>query len=213
MVHDRANWRMKVLACRSGAGRGCMALACLDGPAAHAQSIMRSPNINIGARIPSIDREHRRQGGYRTRTGRSPRLRPGCSGAYRDSDGGCSDQPVTSTDGGTAVRRIGPRPEPKQWPAPQCRADALDLRTVAGRNRGRDRRLAVRRSGRRTGAASRPGASGIAEFSADRRHHRPVPHHRPPLGRRRQAANSPPRPAFARCSRTSVICCRSRRRH
>ena len=29
-------------------------------------------------------------------------------------------------------------------------------------------------------------ASGIAEFSADRRHHRPVPHHRPPLGRDRQ---------------------------
>ena len=78
-------------------------------------------------------------------------------------------------------------------------------------NRGRDRRLAVRRAGRRTGAASRSGAAAIAEFPADRRHHRPVPHHRPPLGRTPQAANLPPKPAFARCSRTSAMCCRTRR--
>ena len=50
----------------------------------------------------------------------------------------------------------------------------------------------------------------IAEFSADRRDHRPVPHHRPPLGGDRRAANSPPTPAFARCSRTSVTSCRTR---
>jgi len=29
--------------------------ACLDGSAVHAQSIMRSPSINIGSRIPTIN--------------------------------------------------------------------------------------------------------------------------------------------------------------
>ena len=54
------------------------------------------------------------------------------------------------------------------------------------RNRGRDRRRADRCAGRRTGAAPQACAPAVAEFSAGRRHHRPVPHHRPPLDRDRQ---------------------------
>ena len=32
-----------------------LALACLDGPAVHAQGLMRSPSINIELRIPNIN--------------------------------------------------------------------------------------------------------------------------------------------------------------
>jgi hypothetical protein len=97
---------------------------------------MRSPNLNIGARIPSINptvaprvnpdiagrvvsrADGPRPGGIITHVTRStprigvtsmlpyarysPNLYPACNYAYRDSDGECRDQPVTSTDGGGA---------------------------------------------------------------------------------------------------------------
>ena len=56
MVHDRAKWRMK----RPGAALARTAViaalvACFVASAVHAQSIMRSPNLNIGPRInPSV---------------------------------------------------------------------------------------------------------------------------------------------------------------
>ena len=66
----------------------------------------------------------------------------------------------------------------------------------AERIRGRNRRRAVARGRRCAGAPPWPGADRVAEFPADRRHHRPVPHHRSPAGghgaprvrRRRQRA-------------------------
>lgn len=73
-------------------------LAFLGSPSALAQSIMRSPTINIPSRIPSINPNIT----ARAVTGvgeNSPRVRTPCGAAYREASGDCSDQPVTSSDG------------------------------------------------------------------------------------------------------------------
>jgi hypothetical protein len=107
-----------------------VALGYLGAPAVQAQSFMRSPSINIGSRIPSLnptvgpriapniagrvvtsaDRGPRISAAARaaSRIGvrtlpyvrYSPNLYPACSYAYRDSDGECRDQLVISSDGG-----------------------------------------------------------------------------------------------------------------
>src|SRR5258705_7267430 len=107
MAHDRVNWRVK-------AGRAALALtvaalpfAYQGGSAVQAQSIMRSPNLNIQSRIPTINPTVPRidpniAGRAVTAIARTPNLRtyPACSYAYRNSDGECSNKPVLSTDGG-----------------------------------------------------------------------------------------------------------------
>jgi subtilisin family serine protease len=68
---------------------------------------MRSPNLNIGARVPTMStvapRINPNVGGLAVtgidRTS-NLRTRPACSYAYRDADGGCSGQPGASTGGG-----------------------------------------------------------------------------------------------------------------
>jgi len=67
--------------------------------AALAQSIMRSPSINIPSRIHNINPNlaGRAVNGV---GGNGLRVRPPCSAAYRESNGDCSDRPVASTDGG-----------------------------------------------------------------------------------------------------------------
>jgi subtilisin family serine protease len=68
---------------------------------------MRSPNLNIQSRIPTINPTVPRidpniAGRAVTAIARTPNLRtyPACSYAYRNSDGECSNKPVLSTDGG-----------------------------------------------------------------------------------------------------------------
>ena len=70
---------------------------------------MRSPNLNIQSRIPTINPTVPRidpniAGRAVTRIARTPNLRtfPACSYAYRNSDGECSGKPVLSTDSGGA---------------------------------------------------------------------------------------------------------------
>ncbi|HMI00047.1 MAG TPA: peptidase, partial [Bradyrhizobium sp.] len=97
MVHDRANWRSKTRRAALALTVAALPFACLDGASVYAQSIMRSPNLNIGSRIPSINstvmpRIDPNIANLRTR--------PACSYAYRDSNGECSDRPVSSADGG-----------------------------------------------------------------------------------------------------------------
>ena len=141
MVHDPVNWRMTARRAAMALISAAPAFVCLDGSAAHAQSIMRSPSINIGARIPTINpnigppvgvvvaprvnpsiagravtgvgRTTARISGMTMRSASqigvrslpyvrySPNLYPACAYAYRDSDGACLDQPVTSADGGS----------------------------------------------------------------------------------------------------------------
>jgi hypothetical protein len=108
MIHHGASWRTK--AWRVGLVLAAAALpsAYFVGPAVQAQSIMRSPNLNIGARVPTMTTVTPRinpniAGTAVTgidRTGPNLRTRPACSYAYRDADGGCSGQPGSSGGGG-----------------------------------------------------------------------------------------------------------------
>src|SRR3982074_1261858 len=102
MVHDRASRRIKMRRALLALISAALPFAYFDGSAVQAQSIMRSPSINVGSRIPTINptvtpRINSNIAGTAVTTiGRtSPNLRtyPGCSHAYRDSDGQCRDQP------------------------------------------------------------------------------------------------------------------------
>ena len=122
MIQNGASWRMKMR-------RGALALIAAMLPLASfgsspglAQSIMRTPNLNLTSRVPTIrpnlaartnpNVTARVNHDIRTRinpnvAGRAVtsvgvstlRIRPPCSYAYRESSGDCSDQPVTSGDG------------------------------------------------------------------------------------------------------------------
>src|SRR5512143_3381772 len=132
MIDDRTNWRMTARRVALALTAAAFPVACLNGPAVHAQAFMRSPSINIESRLPSINptvaprinpniagrvvtgagRTMPRIGATTLRSASqigvrslpfvhySPNLYPACSYAYRDSDGECLDQPVTSADGG-----------------------------------------------------------------------------------------------------------------
>ncbi len=103
MVHDPANWRIKARRAALALPLAALPFAYLDGAAVHAQSIMRSPSLNIGSRVPSISVAPRIDPNIAGRAvvgiGRTtPNLKTyqGCS--Y--SDGGCKGKLDTSTDGG-----------------------------------------------------------------------------------------------------------------
>ena len=138
---------------RTALGFAVVALpfAYFDGSAAHAQSIMHSPSINIPSRIPTINPtvtpripiinptvtpriDPNIAGTAVTGIGRTtPNLRtsPACSYAYRGSDGECGDQPVSSANGGgtggssAKSKNSGPRRNTAQ-------TAALNLRTIGG---------------------------------------------------------------------------------
>ena len=140
MVHDCASWRMKTRRAAVALVVAALPFAYFDGSAVHAQSIMRSPNLNIQSRIPTLNPtitpriDPNIAGTAITGIGRTtPNLRtsPACSYAYRGSDGECGDKPVSSADGaggtgGSAAKNknSGPRRNIAQT--------ALNLRTVAG---------------------------------------------------------------------------------
>jgi hypothetical protein len=116
--------------------------AYFDGSAVHAQSIMRSPNLNIQSRIPTINPtitpriDPNIAGTLITGIGRTtPNLRtsPACSYAYRGSDGECGDKPVSSADGAGAGGTGGSAAKNKNsGPRRNIAQTALNLRTVAG---------------------------------------------------------------------------------
>jgi len=116
--HDRANWRIKF----QRAACAVAAVATVAAPAAHAQAMIRGPNLNIAPRVnPHVDANI--AGHVATSVGRappavrtpsltsrlairpafptlrtSPNLYPACGGASRSSDGECAD--VLASDGG-----------------------------------------------------------------------------------------------------------------
>ena len=55
MVHDPEEWRMRTRRTALVLMSAVVSLAYFDAAAVHAQSIMRSPSINIGSRIPTIN--------------------------------------------------------------------------------------------------------------------------------------------------------------
>jgi hypothetical protein len=122
MIHDRAKGRMTMRRAVLTLIAAILPLAPFAGSAAHAQSIMRSPSINIQSRVPSINptvaphidpvvapridpvvapRIDPNLAGRAVTGlgGNTSRLRSGCSYAYRDSSGDCSDQPVADGSG------------------------------------------------------------------------------------------------------------------
>ncbi len=132
MIHQRADWRMKIRRTAWILVAAALPLACFDVSTVQAQSIMRTPNLNVGARIgPSNIARVDPNIGDRAVLGTS-RLTTtsGCTAAYRTSDGGCSSVPVSSSDGGgtgSASRKTkttSPRRDGVQA--------ALDLSTVPG---------------------------------------------------------------------------------
>src|SRR6266404_7308328 len=109
MVYDRANWRVKARRAALALTVAALPFAYLGGSAVQSQSAMRSTNLNIQSRIPTITPtvvpriDPNSAGRAVTGIARTPNLRtyPACSYAYRNSDGECSNKPVLSTDGGS----------------------------------------------------------------------------------------------------------------
>jgi subtilisin family serine protease len=121
MVHDLANWLIGMRRTALTLTAAALSFAYPDVPAAHAQSVMRSPNLNIQSRMPAINptvttrinptiaggpvgiaRTPPRIGPTLPNARFSPNLSPACSYAHRDSSGECQDKPVSSSDGGGA---------------------------------------------------------------------------------------------------------------
>jgi hypothetical protein len=150
MIHDCANWRTKMRRAALVAVASYLSLAYLDGFAVRAQSAMRMPNINVGARVPSINPtvaptiaptiapavthiDPSIAGRAVTGLGRTtPNLRTyqACSYAYRDSNGECTGQPITSANGsgnGGASGK-GKNGGPRRNSQPQV---AVDTRAIA----------------------------------------------------------------------------------
>jgi len=89
MVHEFANWRMTARRTAIALVAAAPALICLDGSAVHAQSIMRSPSINIESRIPTINPTV------------APRVDPNIAVRTVTTNGG-----TTSRIGGMTVRSV-----------------------------------------------------------------------------------------------------------
>jgi subtilisin family serine protease len=111
--------------------------AYLYGPAVQAQSIMRSPNLSVGARIPTINptvtpRIDPNIAGRAVGSGSPTGLRtyPGCNPADRNSDGGCGGQSVSSADGGGT----GGTPHKTKNGSPRSNGvqTVVNLRTITG---------------------------------------------------------------------------------
>ena len=154
MVHDRANWRVKTRRAALALTVAVLPFAYLGCPALQAQSIMRSPNLNIQPRIPTINPTVVPRIDPNIAGRMTPNLRtyPACSYAYRNSDGECSSKPVLSTDGGGTAGSGGNGGasgknkdlEQKQRSAAHCCADSTQPAYDHRRDRRRDRQLAVR---------------------------------------------------------------------
>lgn len=100
MIHDGANWRMKARRAALPLIVAVLPIAALGGSAVRAQNMVRSPNLNISSRIPSINTVPRIDTNIAGRTTPNLRTSSGCGYAYRDSSGECQDRPVVSTGGG-----------------------------------------------------------------------------------------------------------------
>jgi hypothetical protein len=141
MAHDRVNWRVKMRRAALALTVAALPFAYQGGSAVQAQSIMRSPNLNIQSRIPTINPTVPRidpniAGRAVTGIARTPNLRtyPACSYAYRNSDGECSDKPVLSTDGGGSGGASGKNKDKNKSSGPRriVAQTALNQGTVAG---------------------------------------------------------------------------------
>jgi subtilisin family serine protease len=116
MVDDRENWRITARCAALALTAAALPFVCFGGSVVRAQSIMRSPNINIESRTISVNPALAPRiapnivSGAAAGAGRiTPNLKTyqACSYANRDSKGECSDQPVTSSDGSASSGKKG----------------------------------------------------------------------------------------------------------
>ena len=124
MVHDGLNWRMKQRRRGLILSAVLLPLLAFAVSAVHAQSIMRTPNLNVGSRVPSINPvapritpniAARPNIGVNTVARMRPHIGvqstlsvarfssnpyPACQNASSGPDGECFDRPVVSAGGG-----------------------------------------------------------------------------------------------------------------
>ncbi len=121
MIQDPANRLIGMRRTALALTAAALSFACAGIPAVQAQSVMRSPNLNIQSRMPTINptvapRINPVVGIDRTPPGInsprvgvtstlpnarfSPNLSPACSHANRNSSGECQEKPVALSDGG-----------------------------------------------------------------------------------------------------------------
>ena len=123
MFHDGLNWQMKKPRRALILSAVLLPLLAFAASAVHAQSVMRTPNLNVGSRVPSVNLTAPRitpniaarpnvgintvarttpQIGVRSTlsVARFSNLNPGCQAASRGPAGECSDSQVTSAGGG-----------------------------------------------------------------------------------------------------------------
>jgi hypothetical protein len=124
MVHDGLNWRMKQRRRGLILSAALLPLLAFAVSAVHAQSIMRTPNLNVGSRVPSINPvapritpniAARPNVGVNTVARMRPHIGvqstlsvarfssnpyPACQNASSGPDGECFDRPVVSAGGG-----------------------------------------------------------------------------------------------------------------
>jgi subtilisin family serine protease len=137
MVNDRVNWGVKVRRAALAFTVAVLPFACLGGSAVQAQSVIRSPNINIQSRIPTINPTVVPRIDPNIASRMTPNLRtyPACSYAYRNSAGECSNKPVLSTDGGGTGSGVSGKNKDKNknsGPRRIAAQTALNQRTIAG---------------------------------------------------------------------------------
>jgi subtilisin family serine protease len=130
MILDGLNWRLKTRNAALILSAAVLPLMAFAASAVHAQGMMRTPNLNVGSRAPSINPTIAPRinpnaatvartppaGGVMGSTLRpgphngvqssvpnarfSPNLQPACQQAFRGPSGECFDRPVTSAGGG-----------------------------------------------------------------------------------------------------------------
>jgi subtilase family protein len=136
MIHDRASWRVKTRRTVLALTVAALPFASVDGSAVHAQSIMRSPNLNIQPRIPTINPTvvPRIDPSIAARTTPNLRTYPACGYAYRNSDGECSNKPVSSADGGGSGGASGKNKDKNKTSGPRriVAQTALNPPAIAG---------------------------------------------------------------------------------
>jgi hypothetical protein len=137
MVNDRVNWGLKVRRAALAFTIAVLPFACLGGSAVQAQSVIRSPNINIQSRIPTINPTVVPRIDPNIAGRMTPNLRtyPACSYAYRNSAGECSNKPVLSTNGGGTGGGVSGKNKDKNknsGPRRIAEQTALNQRTIAG---------------------------------------------------------------------------------
>jgi subtilisin family serine protease len=96
MFHDRMSWLVETRRAALMLSAALLSLTVFESSPALAQSTMRSPNLNLGSRVPSINPTL-------PNARFSPNLQTACEQAFRGPDGECFDRPAMSAGGGNGL--------------------------------------------------------------------------------------------------------------